>query len=247
MAADASNGRGDWRVAIAAFDRECQALLDVLTTLEDPKFERVTNCPPWTLRELVIHICFSACTFPAEVPKPAAGAVLVAAADYYRRAERATEAYRTTNVDTTRRVARGYPTGREAAAALASAWSSTRSRLERLDPNAKMAGRQNVSRGETVLAETEMRVADFFATRVIALAAHAADVAITLEQTPWTTEEALDVVTPILAELLGGAAPTAKLGWDRLSFLLAATGRRPLTPTERDQLGGRSEQFPLLS
>lgn len=235
-----------WIDLLGAFDRECSALLDVLSDLPEPEFARVTNCPPWTLHELVVHICFSACTFPAEMPAPAAGAVLITAADYYRRPERASETYRTANVDNTQRVARRFATGHDATEAVASVWATTRSRLEQLEPDTTMAGRSNVSRGGTVLAETTMHLADFFVTRVIALAAHAADVAISLDREPWTTPEALEVVTPPLADLLG-RDPTAELGWDRLQFLLTATGRRPLTAEEREQLAQQSDQFPLLS
>ncbi len=237
----------DWAVLTAAFDRECNALLDVLRAIDDSDFGRVTNCPPWTLRELVVHIAYSACATPARLPPPADSAARVTAADYYRRAERATEGYRTGNVERTQQVARRYPSGHDATDAISAAWAQTRLRLEALDPATTMAGRANVIRGDTVLAQTEMLVTDFFITRVIALAAHAADVAITLEREPWTTEEALIVVTPTLAELFGEPDPRTVLGCGRLSFLLVATGRRPLTANERDRLGERSKQFPLLA
>ena len=87
---------------------------------------------------------------------------------------------------------------------------------------------------------------DWAATRVIAVAAHGLDVAITLGWEPWTTEAALAVVRPVFVDLLG-AEPTAALEWDNGTFLAVATGRRALTEAERVLLGSRRERFPLLS
>jgi hypothetical protein len=237
----------DWDVMLDAFDRECGAAIAVLDAVDEPEFARETNCPPWDLRELVVHICFSACTLGRTLTDPSPDAVAITAADYYRRAERSTEQYRTASVDNTQRVARRYPHGRDAVAAVGAAWQQTKSRLEALDPARLIAGPAGVRRGGVVLPETAIALADHTITRLVALAAHAADVAITLEMTPWTTDAALQVVTPTLVDLLDDRDPTVDLGWDARSFLLAATGRRPLNTDERRQLGPASDRFPLLS
>src|SRR5688500_6648530 len=92
----------DWRGLIAAFDGEVAALLGALAELDDHDFARPTNCPPWDVRELIVHIAFSACvSADPRWARPAAGDVVVTAAGYYRRAERDSDEYRSRNVDRT--------------------------------------------------------------------------------------------------------------------------------------------------
>ena len=91
-----------------------------------------------------------------------------------------------------------------------------------------------------------MPLADYLVTRVIAIAAHGVDVAITLERDRWTTSAALDATKPALLSLLG-EAPPASLHWTDQDLLEAGTGRRPLSKTEIDELGEAAERFPLLS
>lgn len=237
----------DWPAFIAAFDAECRTLTDALTSLDESEFARSTNCPPWTLHELVAHICFSACTFRDDFPTPAADSVLVTAADYYRRAERSTEEYRIDNVRRTQQAARRFSTGAEATNAVASAWQRTRSWLEGTDPELLVAGRANIVRDGQLLASTAMTLQSYAITRLIALSAHAVDVALTLSRPAWTTNAAADAVTPALLELLGGENPLPMLGWDHPSFLAAATGRRALTTRDQRVLGERAASFPLLS
>ena len=91
-----------------------------------------------------------------------------------------------------------------------------------------------------------MKLADWVVTRVMSVAAHGLDVALTLGSQPWTTPPALDVTRPVLISLLG-AQPPAELGWDDRTLLAAGTGRRALTPPERAVLGSLQDRFPLLS
>lgn len=237
----------DWPAFIVAFDAECRTLTDTLTSLDESEFTRATNCPPWTLHELVVHICFSACTFPDDLAAPAADSILVTAADYYRRAERSTDEYRIDNVRRTQRAARQFSTGAEATDAVASAWQRTRSQLKGTDPEALVAGRANIVRDGQVLASTAMTLHSYAITRLIALSAHAVDVALTLSRPAWTTKATADAVIPALLELLGGENPLPTLGWDHQSFLAVATGRRALAPRDQRLLGERAERFPLLS
>jgi hypothetical protein len=91
-----------------------------------------------------------------------------------------------------------------------------------------------------------MRLGDWVATRVVAVAAHGLDVAISLGREGWTTVGALAVVRPVFVDLLG-EEPSGELGWDDAAFLAVATGRRPLSEEEREVLGERAGRFPLLS
>jgi hypothetical protein len=91
-----------------------------------------------------------------------------------------------------------------------------------------------------------MRIDDYVATRVLGVAAHGLDVAITLDRTPWTTEPALRICKQILEDLLGPPPPPT-LGWDDLELLAKGTGRYPLDSKDLAVLGPAAEEFPLLS
>ena len=69
---------------------------------------------------------------------------------------------------------------------------------------------------------------DFIVTRVISVAVHGIDVALTIGAEPFTTAGALDVTCGVLEELLGSRA--ADVAWTREELALWATGRRPVPP-----------------
>jgi hypothetical protein len=94
------------RPAIEAFEAECAALLGIIEGLPPADFGRVTNCRPWTLHELLVHIADSLRMPDPAVPVAPATLARGDAADYYRRPGRGTVAYRSGNVDQTRRSAR---------------------------------------------------------------------------------------------------------------------------------------------
>lgn len=229
----------DWRGLIAAFDIEVAALLDTIEALADHDFARPTNCPPWDLRELIVHIAFSACVSADPRSARPPGDVVVTAADYYRRGERDTDEYRTRNVDQTRLAAARFATPAAAIARLRDGWGSSKLGLEAADPTTKVGGAR---------PETGMSLFDYTTTRLIALVAHAIDVAISLNVEPWTSQAALACITPALRELLSDEHAYATLGVDNLDFVKVATGRRRLTGDEVERLGrDAAERFPLLS
>jgi hypothetical protein len=47
------------RLALEGFDAECSALVAVVRAVPPIELSRPTNCPPWALHELVIHIADS--------------------------------------------------------------------------------------------------------------------------------------------------------------------------------------------
>lgn len=229
----------DWPDLIVAFDLEVAALLAVLDDLPDDDFAQPTNCPPWDLRELVVHIAFSACASADPRTAKPAGHVAITAAEYYRRPERDTDDYRKRNVDQTRSAAARFPAPVDAVTRLRDAWSTSKRSLETADPST-MVGSPRPA--------TAMSLYDYTVTRLIALVAHAIDVAITLRVEPWTSPAALAAVVPALRELLGDDEACARLGVDDLNFVTLATGRRSLAADEAERLGGeRAGRFPLLS
>lgn len=220
---------------VEALREESAALVAALRGLDGPEYERVTNCPPWTLAELVVHTGTSLAV-PAGFVPAHAGAPVLEAADYYRRPERGTEAYRTSNVALAQEVARSLEPGTDVAGWFSRAAEELADRLEGLD----LAVPVEVPRVGA------MPIREWAATRVMAVAAHGLDVAITLGRQPWTTSRAIDVCRPVLVALLG-AEPPATVGWDGPALLAVGTGRRALTEYERTQLADLADRLPLLS
>lgn len=223
------------REALTALAEESRALSAVLAQLGAAEFERATNCPPWDLAELVVHIAMSI-RVDDEPPIAAPGGALATAADYYRRPERNTSPYRQGNVDRTQQVAAEVLATTSAAQWFGETCATTISALRRRD----------LGQIVPISGVGPMTLADWVTTRVMSLAAHGLDVAVTLDQPPWTTRSALIETAPVLTSLLG-MPPPAELGWDDLALLAVGTGRRPLTEDERSILGPARHRFPLLS
>ena len=215
---------------VAAMAEEGRALLSALDSVDD--FSGPTNCPPWTLGELVVHIGSS-----IRIPDlPAVADASTEAADYYRRPERATEKYRQDNVahgqhDAGRILATMSPT-----AYFENAFGDALDALQKVD----------LRRSVEIARVGPMPFEQWLITRLISIAAHGLDVAISLDRPPWTTAAALRVMRPVFVSLLDGEPPI-QLGWSDLHFFEVSTGRRQLTDDERPTLGSSSPAFPLLS
>ncbi|HEX8859133.1 MAG TPA: maleylpyruvate isomerase N-terminal domain-containing protein [Actinomycetes bacterium] len=225
---------GEWE-ALTALSKESRALSGVLLELDADAFERSTNCPPWNLKELVVHTAASI-QLRGDFLDPQPGAQLRSAADYYRRPERATPQYRGRNVEQAQALAARLPAGMTAARMFEQVWRETVGKLRDQDP----------ARTIQVPAVGAMRLADWTVTRVISVAAHGVDVALTLHRVPWTTSSALAVMREAFLSLLG-AQPPKGLAWDDQLLLEVATGRRALSDQDRRILGPLRERFPLLS
>ena len=220
------------RLALEAFDAECSALVAVVRAVSPIELSRRTNCPPWTLHELVVHIADSVETPEAEIGAALSAAHCHSAADYYRRSERATDDYRTGNVEHVRQLAAAVSPDDDADL-LAATWQET---------SATMAGHEPDQLLRT--AGLTLALDDYLLTRVMSVAAHGIDVAITLERPSFTTPSALRALRPVLLDLLGGEAP---MRWTDQDLLAFGTGRRPLSTADQAALGPLSSRFPLLS
>jgi uncharacterized protein (TIGR03083 family) len=222
--------------ALTALTREIRALSAVLDKLQPADLRRATNCPPWSLEELIVHIAASIrvgdTPFPRAEPHEEPGT----AADYYRRPERDTSSYRQDNVDRTAQLTRKVVADKSAVRWFDDVATQTIAALSGWD----------LDQVVVVPGRGAMRLADWVTTRVISVAAHGLDVAITLGYEPWTTRSALQAVRPVFVELLGTPLPGA-LKWDDAAFLATATGRRALTGREAELLGPHADRFPLLS
>ena len=218
---------------VVALGCELSAVVDLLGDVDDEGFELATNCPPWTLKELVVHINgttrlppeWQAGTGP---PRPAA--------DYYRRPERSTSEYRQQNVLRVQRAAAQYRSGTDVVRQLQTTHDEVVARLDGEDL-------QRVVEAPNLGA---MTIESYAATRVLGVAAHAIDVAITLDVPREPCDAALTVCTPILVDLLGAEPPSA-LAWSASDFFQRATGRVPLDNADIAHLGPLADQFPLIS
>lgn len=218
-------------VALAA---EGRAMSAALRDVSDHELDGVSNCPPWTLAELVVHTADSVrFTDFRAAPEEAARRD---AADYYRPPERSTTDYRQRNVER----------AQEHAQTLLAHTAAPDYFESMLQSIISWAGGVDLERVVQVDRVGAMRLGDWLTTRVISLAAHGLDVALTLARPSWTTAQALHVVTPVFASLLG-AEPPPGLGWDDQRFFEISTGRRPLADREREELGSLADRFPLLS
>ena len=200
----------------------------------DRELDYESNCPPWTLAELVVHTADSL-RF-AEFRAAAQETVRRDAADYYRRPERSTTEYRQRNVERAQQHSQTLLAHTAASDYFDSMLQSLVSWADEVD----------LERLVEIDRVGAMRLGDWLITRVISLAAHGLDVALTLARPSWTTAQALNVMTPVFVTLLG-AGPQPRLAWDDQRFFEISTGRRPLADRDREELGPLAGRFPLLS
>jgi uncharacterized protein (TIGR03083 family) len=203
----------DWD-ELTALAEESQTISAVLLELDADEFKRPTNCPPWDLKELVVHTAASI-GLRGDFRSPEPGAPLPSAADYYRRPERATPQYRGRNVDAAQALAADLPAGMTAAGMFEHVWQDTVAKLRDQDPDRRVQ----------IPAVGPMRLGDWTATRVISVAAHGVDVALTLRRVPWTTPSAMTIMGGVLVSLLGVELPQRRPGTTSCSWRPPPAGR----------------------
>lgn len=224
------------RTVVDALAAECDVFVAAARRIEPDEWAVVTNCPPWDVKELIAHVYGSTVVVPSRLLPPIEDAPMIEAADYYRRDERGTVAYRSGNVDRWRQFAAAFASGEEIVQACERDWSSMIEALRAEDPSRLIGMSWHAS----------MPLDDFLVSRVIGVAAHGIDLSITLERPRKTTPEALAVARPAFVSLLGAEPPDALL-WSDQDLLEFGTGRRPLGDHARAILGPLAARFPLLS
>ncbi|WP_207709567.1 maleylpyruvate isomerase N-terminal domain-containing protein [Actinomadura macrotermitis] len=202
-----------------AFDDEAERLAGVLHTLADADLDRATPCPPWTVRELVVHVRNGAARPVSGLAVPPPPAPALDATGYFNPGifDAASNAER---VEATRRDAAAYRTAAELAAAFDDCRRRTREAVRAQPPDRIVVTRH----GDGML------LTEFMATRVVELALHGLDLAIALDRAPWTAPSAAGVVADLL--VASGADRVAELGWDQAELIAKASGRTPPTPAE---------------
>ncbi|WP_406071273.1 maleylpyruvate isomerase N-terminal domain-containing protein [Micromonospora sp. NBC_01638] len=202
----------------AAFSAECAQLTEVLAELVDADLDRPTDCPPWTVRELIAHVRTGVGRLTDMLAASAPPQAEVDAAGYFGRAKF------TPQVDADR-IANGQRDALKVnRAALATeldrAWRATDAAVAAAPPDRVVRTRHGDA----------MRLTDFLRTRVVEVGVHGLDLAAALGRPPWLTPPAATVIADLLT---GGRPAPAGLGWDRLTLIRKTTGRMALTGPER--------------
>ena len=216
-----------------AFAAECAALGRGLGEIAEVDWDRPTRCDPWSVRELLGHVCVVLGWVPgmlaAETPEQAE----ISAAEYYRPDHRFNAATNANRIDLGRKRVHDVPVG-SLAAEFADVWRDVEARCRR-EPADRVVRTRH---GDAML------LTGFLLTRVVEVAVHGLDLADAVEREPWLTRPAADLV---LGLLIGdGAARADGLGWSRARLLRKATGREPLSAEESDQLNELGIQWLAL-
>lgn len=201
-----------------AFSAECARLTEILAELVDADLDRPTDCPPWTVRELIAHVRTGIGRLTDMLAAPAPPRAEVDAAGYFGTAKF------TPQVDADR-IAGGRRDARQVdRAALASevdrAWRATDAAVAAAPPDRVVRTRH----GDAML------LTEFLRTRVVEVGVHGLDLAAALGRPPWLTAAAAAVIADLLT---GGRPAPAGLRWDRLTLIRKATGRAALTAPEQ--------------
>ncbi|WP_341716617.1 maleylpyruvate isomerase N-terminal domain-containing protein [Micromonospora sp. FIMYZ51] len=202
-----------------AFRDECARLGQVLRTIHQRDLDRPTDCPPWTVAELLAHVRTGVARLADMLAAPAPGRAQVDAAGYFG-AAKFTPQVDTDRIDAARAQAGGGTDPSTLAVEFDRAWQAT---LDAVDA-------QPADRVVRTRHGDAMTVPEFLRTRVVEVGVHGLDLAAALDREPWLTPAAGQVIADLLT---GGRPVPPQLGWDRLTLIQKATGRRPRSTAEQ--------------
>jgi uncharacterized protein (TIGR03083 family) len=208
---------------LEVFTTEASALGRAVAGFADGQWDRRTRCAPWSVRELLGHVCVGLGWVPGMIAQAAPERAEVSAAGYYRPDHRFDTSANAVRIALGRERLAGLEPG-ALPAAFASVWQEVASRCSR-EPDDRVVRTRH---GDAML------LADFLRTRVVELALHGLDLADAAECEPWLTAPATDVV---LGLLFGDEMDRVdEAGLTKESMLRAATGRAKPGVAEADRL-----------
>lgn len=210
---------------LEAFRLEAGELADAVSGLSEAEWNLPTRCAPWSVRDLLGHVCVVIAWLPGMLAAPAPVEAEVSAVDYYRPDDRFSPQTNGARIALAQVRAAEPVDG----AALAEDFAEIWRRVDRLCRSQPVGRNVRTRHGDAML------LSEFLVTRVVEVAVHGLDLADALGRKPWLTPSAGDAVL----ELLLGADQTAaahRLGWDQPRFLRKATGREPLGEAEAAQI-----------
>jgi len=204
-----------------ALEAEGARAAEVMLGVGEEDFGRPTRCEPWSVRALLAHLLVASNRLPAMLAESPPPEALVSAAGYYRPDVRFGRDATRTRIATATGDGATFATGH----ALAEVFAGACREMVAV-ARAEAPGRLVRTRWGDV-----MLLSDFLVTRVAELGIHGLDLAQGLGCDPWLTPPAAEVIE----RLLLGDTPADSvpgLGWDRLTLIEAATGRRPVSDAE---------------
>lgn len=215
---------------------ECEAMgrgLSDVGRADPAEWDLPTRCAPWSVRELLGHVCVVLGWVPGMLAGEAPGQAEISAVQYYRADHRFDAAANVARIDLGRERVGELPVS-GLMTEFDGVWRDVVARCRR-------------ERGERVARTRHgdaMLLTDFLATRVVEVAVHGLDLADALGREPWLTDPAADLVTGLLTGDGDGGGHgdgdgpdrAAALGWDRARLLRKATGREPLSVAESERL-----------
>jgi uncharacterized protein (TIGR03083 family) len=233
---------------VMALAEQLGDLRDLVDDLTDEDFGRPTRCPDWSVAELVAHCEGMLFSLVSENAEPMDGApeidrFAVYGYDPNRRYPfpdtlGGGKADRTNSEVVRDRVikqARGRRPG-QLRTSFHFAVDGVLSRLLQI-PADRVVRRPP--------RHPRMTFGELVASRHVEFGIHTMDIAQAVGRPELIRPAAAAIITGILDDLLGQTVPES-LGWDSTRYILSGTGRRQLTPTEREMLGPLALRFPLL-
>lgn len=226
---------------VAALEEQLDSLIALLRGLSDDDFMRPTRCPGWSVAELVAHCEGILHRLVGANAQPVDGDAEIDRVGYYRYdpdGPREGEDPNMTFSEVIRDRVLDEVDARSGHQLRASIEGAVQSALEGVrqipaDRVIKRSGHPRMTFGE------------FVASRNLEFGVHTMDIAHAVGQTEQVPPATAAIITGILDGLLGEHPPDS-LDWDTTAYILAGTGRRPLSDDERTQLGTLTERFPLL-
>ncbi len=199
--------------------------------LSEGDFVRPTRLPAWTVLDLIGHVWrgFDRVRWTLSHPPPANATH--DSITYWRSYDRGSDG---ATADRAKEVARRYAAGadlvRDTEAVLREALAAAASEAD-----------------DRIVATwgPSLRLDEYLATRVVEVTVHGLDLAEAVGRRPWATGAGRAITRGVLVRALGSEPPAVQ-AMDDTAFLELATGRRPVTASDRARLGAAASRFPLL-
>jgi len=226
---------------VNALGAQLEALVALVNALSENDFHRATRCPGWTVAELVAHCEGMLNRLVGEHGEPAAGKPEIDRVGYYGYdpdgAREGEDPDKTFSEVVRDRVVREVD-GRNGMTLQSSLSDAAKRAIDGVreipaDRVIKRPGHGRITFGE------------FVATRNLEIGVHTMDIAHAVDKREHVEPPTAEIIISILDGLLGDSLPDS-LQWDATTYILTGTGRRDVTPHEREILGGLAAKFPLL-
>jgi uncharacterized protein (TIGR03083 family) len=221
---------------------QLEALVELVESLSDEEFRLPTRCPGWTVAELVAHCEGILIRLVGENAVAVDRRPETDRVGYYRydpHGPREDDGTDRTFSEVVRDRVVDEAAGRPPAELRVALDQAVR---DAIDGVAELPGDRVIHRS----GHAPMTYGEFVASRNVEFVVHTMDLAHAVGR-PERGEPASEaVVVEILDALLDAPRPAA-VSWTAGTYILTATGRRPLTGEERVALGELAARFPLLA